>query len=144
MTNPTDNWEKKLLFFYLIGKNQQFMKNKQQTWEKYVFQNAGTNTIQTHYYSPDKDEFQHEYANLYEGERYVVESVKHPTLMDVVDGKPKARWIWRTVIELPKHHFTNVYKFSKKHTHGETLLCAIGAYNNVHFPPEPNWEEFDV
>lgn len=144
MSHEMDQWDKKLLFVYLIGKNQQYIKAKHETWEKFVFQNAGTNTIQTHFYSPEKDAYPHEYANLHEDERYVIEAYKHPTLADVVNGEQKHRWIWRTVIELPKHHFTNVYKFSKKHTHRETLLCAIGAFNNVHFPPQVDWEEFDV
>lgn len=145
MAHEMDQWEKKLLYIYVIGKAPQFMRKKSETWEKIVFQNAGSNTIQTHFYSPDKDEYPHGYDNIQENERYVVESVKHPTLMDDVGGVSKSRWIWRNVIELPMHHFTNVYKFSKKHTHDETLLCAIGAYKNVRLPKEDvEGFEYDV
>lgn len=126
-------WNKKFLFIMVDDIKKEWKNNKQEEWIKIIYTNAGLNTRQTHYYSPDKDQFEHGYLNLTIGERAVVETYEHPILRDIMpDGTKRGRWIWRNIINLPMHEFTNVFKFSKNHTHTETLLCAIGAYKNAH------------
>ena len=109
-----------------------WMPNKKEYWREYKFSHVKERfAAANHFWSSDKDEYEHAYAKIEQDKFYVILAYRVPGIGDTLNGKVIHRWLWRSAIEMTEKNIQLAYKFYQKNP-TETRIVAkyIDQLNN--------------
>lgn len=133
-----------LLFIRIDQINDEWIPKKKEYWRKYHFSHVDNRfSAATHFWSPDKNEFNHSYRNLTTNGFFVVLAVRIPGLVDNLNGKVIHRWLWKCAVPVPEAIAKKAYKFYVKNP-SDPKATALYVDNLLYPKLSPALDEFDV